>query len=55
MSNQFSELNILSNFYGWIIFGKQEYEIPGIPKMFSECLAIFDMSVAYAEKAMNYT
>ena len=29
------------NFSGWIILSKQQYKIPDIPKMFSECWAVF--------------
>ena len=36
ISNYPSECNLLSNFYGWIIFNKQQHKIPDIPKMFLE-------------------
>ena len=29
------------NFFSWIILSKQQYKIPDIPKMFSECWAVF--------------
>ena len=41
ISNQPVERNLLSNFYGWIIFTSQQCKILDIPKMFSECLAVF--------------
>ena len=32
---------ITSRFQDWMIFSKQEYKIPDIPKLFSECSALF--------------
>ena len=41
ISNYSWESNLLSNFYSWTIFSKQQNKTPDIPKVFSECSAVF--------------